>query len=289
MSRSLVLPPAPRLQRSVAPLLPPLNTSARLPTRRPCLHPLAPTHPGLRSLDGQYVVSVRRNDQLVHAVGPEFMLAAADILYLSGAACCCVFHICWTAAGPADTETARSCARAGGGLDGWGTPPGCCARLPVPPHPTPLRPPACPSGPTAAGIPDSTGKLAALGLTPYSDALEEVDDSQVPGLSSAFGVSSIVGETHDGSTLPGCRAGGVCMQAAPALPRAGGSGYDTPASLPFPVPTLPVPSTSPRLKGQQPAAGASAAPLSPPELVEAVIRQGEEASEGDWRRLHLPA
>lgn len=44
-----------------------------------------PPSPGLRNLDGQYVVSVRRGDSLVHAVGPEFMLAAGDVLYLSGA------------------------------------------------------------------------------------------------------------------------------------------------------------------------------------------------------------
>jgi hypothetical protein len=39
---------------------------------------------GLRNLDGQYVTSVRRGDQLIHAVGPEFILVAGDILYLSG-------------------------------------------------------------------------------------------------------------------------------------------------------------------------------------------------------------
>lgn len=39
---------------------------------------------GLRNLDGQYVTSVRRGNELVHAVGPEFMLATGDVLYLSG-------------------------------------------------------------------------------------------------------------------------------------------------------------------------------------------------------------
>ena len=39
---------------------------------------------GLRNLDGQYVTSVRRGSELVHAVGPEFMLATGDVLYLSG-------------------------------------------------------------------------------------------------------------------------------------------------------------------------------------------------------------
>lgn len=79
---------------------------------------------GLRNLSGQYVTSVRRDSKLIHAVGSEFVLAAHDILYLSG-------------------------------------------------------------------IPDSTEKLAELGLLPYSDALEQVDASEVPGLSAAFGVSSI--------------------------------------------------------------------------------------------------
>ena len=40
--------------------------------------------PGLRNLAGQYVTSVRRGSQLLHAVGGEFTLAAGDILYLSG-------------------------------------------------------------------------------------------------------------------------------------------------------------------------------------------------------------
>jgi Trk K+ transport system NAD-binding subunit len=39
---------------------------------------------GLRSLDGQFVTSVRRGDSIIHAVGPEFFLAAGDILFLSG-------------------------------------------------------------------------------------------------------------------------------------------------------------------------------------------------------------
>lgn len=79
---------------------------------------------GLRNLSGQYVTSVRRANQLVHAVGHEFVLAAGDVLYLSG-------------------------------------------------------------------IPDGTDKFVQLGLVPYSDALEQVDDTQVPGLSATFGVPSI--------------------------------------------------------------------------------------------------
>ena len=41
-------------------------------------------HAGLRNLSGQYVTSVRRGGDLVHAVGSEFVLAAGDVLYLSG-------------------------------------------------------------------------------------------------------------------------------------------------------------------------------------------------------------
>lgn len=39
---------------------------------------------GLRNLSGQYVTSVRRDGKLIHAVGSDFVLAANDILYLSG-------------------------------------------------------------------------------------------------------------------------------------------------------------------------------------------------------------
>ncbi|KAI3433730.1 hypothetical protein D9Q98_003538 [Chlorella vulgaris] len=79
---------------------------------------------GLRNLDGQYVTSVRRGNELVHAVGPEFMLATGDVLYLSG-------------------------------------------------------------------IPDGTEKLTQLGLVPFTDALEEVGEADLPGLSATFGVKSI--------------------------------------------------------------------------------------------------
>ncbi|KAL4432402.1 hypothetical protein ABPG77_001701 [Micractinium sp. CCAP 211/92] len=100
---------------------------------------------GLRNLSGQYVTSVRRDGKLIHAVGSDFVLAANDILYLSG-------------------------------------------------------------------IPDSTEKLAELGLIPFSDALEQVDASEVPGLSAAFGVTSI--------TVP---------KAGP-LSRKDSSGSDSPAA-----------------------------------------------------------
>ncbi|EFN59045.1 hypothetical protein CHLNCDRAFT_56692 [Chlorella variabilis] len=79
---------------------------------------------GLRNLDGQYVTSVRRGSELVHAVGPEFMLATGDVLYLSG-------------------------------------------------------------------LPDGTDKLTELGLVPFSDALEEINETELPGLSGTFGVSTI--------------------------------------------------------------------------------------------------
>lgn len=55
----------------------------------PTLHRRPPSHDnpraGLRSLSGQYVTSVRRGGSLIHAVGSEFVLAAGDVLYLSGA------------------------------------------------------------------------------------------------------------------------------------------------------------------------------------------------------------
>jgi hypothetical protein len=45
----------------------------------------------------------------------------------------------------------------------------------------------------APGIPDGTEKLSTLGLVPFSDALEEVGEDQLPGISSTFGVSTIKG------------------------------------------------------------------------------------------------
>ena len=50
-----------------------------------------------------------------------------------------------------------------------------------------------PPPPLPAGIPDGTDKLSKLGLVPYSDALEEVDERTLPGISSTFGVASISG------------------------------------------------------------------------------------------------
>lgn len=41
---------------------------------------------GLRHLEGQYVTSVRRKGKVLHAIGSEFVLAAGDVLYLSGEA-----------------------------------------------------------------------------------------------------------------------------------------------------------------------------------------------------------
>lgn len=80
---------------------------------------------GLRNLKGQYLVTVRRDNKLIHAVGPDFTLDAGDVLYF-------------------------------------------------------------------AGVPDGIDALAAEhGLTPYSDALEEVGDKELPGFSAAFGVDHI--------------------------------------------------------------------------------------------------
>lgn len=59
------------------------RTSAQLACM-PAKHPTSAPCTGLRSLDGQFVTSVRRGDSIIHAVGPEFILAAGDILFLSG-------------------------------------------------------------------------------------------------------------------------------------------------------------------------------------------------------------
>lgn len=40
---------------------------------------------GLRHLDGVYLTSVRRNSKIIHAVGSDFIVAAGDVLYFSGA------------------------------------------------------------------------------------------------------------------------------------------------------------------------------------------------------------
>ena len=39
---------------------------------------------GLRGLPGLYLVSVKRDDVLMRAVGPEFILAQGDVLYFTG-------------------------------------------------------------------------------------------------------------------------------------------------------------------------------------------------------------
>ena len=57
--------------------------------------------------------------------------------------------------------------------------------------------------PMFAGIPDGTDKLTKLGLVPYSDALEEVDERTLPGLSSTFGVASISGLGASGAAEGG--------------------------------------------------------------------------------------
>ncbi|GAB4819177.1 hypothetical protein N2152v2_006223 [Parachlorella kessleri] len=80
---------------------------------------------GLRSIDGQFVVAVRHKGKVVHAVGPEFVLSAGDVLFLSG-------------------------------------------------------------------IPDGTHELATkFGLVPYTDALEELDAGDLPGLAPAFGATHL--------------------------------------------------------------------------------------------------
>ena len=85
----LLLPPLPACCQQARVDCAPASSqhaSADPPACLPACHPAcpAPLPAGLRNLDGQFVVSVRRGGQLVHAVGPEFMLAAGDVLYLSG-------------------------------------------------------------------------------------------------------------------------------------------------------------------------------------------------------------
>lgn len=46
-----------------------------------------------------------------------------------------------------------------------------------------------------AGIPDGLSEVAARhGLVPYSDAVEEIDASELPGVATAFGVTRFTGE-----------------------------------------------------------------------------------------------
>lgn len=80
---------------------------------------------GLRHLDGQFLVSVRRGEKVYHAVGPEFVIQAGDILFF-------------------------------------------------------------------AGVPDGLDDLALqYGLLPFSDALEQIGEEDVPGLKTGFGVEHI--------------------------------------------------------------------------------------------------
>lgn len=39
---------------------------------------------GLRGLDGLYIASVQRGSTTIHAVGPEFVVAAGDVLFFTG-------------------------------------------------------------------------------------------------------------------------------------------------------------------------------------------------------------
>lgn len=149
-------------------------------------------------------------------------------------------------------------------------------------HPL-LSPPPTPF----AGIPDTTDKLAELGLLPFSDALEQVDASEVPGLSSAFGVSSISGghSTRTPATAcPGCSLPSAChgllLQPAGLLVStlacmAGWGTHCVPAlSLRR---LLAVPKAGP-LSSKASSGSGSDSPsrpaATPPELVEVVIRKG---------------
>jgi hypothetical protein len=160
----------------------------------PCLPALPPSLPaGLRNLHGQFVVSVRRGGQLVHAVGPEFMLAAGDVLYLSGG---CQF---WGQCPLSSPMGGRPVAPFLHRLCSSDAVPGCPLIIII--IIVCLLPP---TNPCLAGIPDGTDKLSKLGLVPYSDALEEVDERTLPGLSSTFGVSSISGGCGKSGGREGC-------------------------------------------------------------------------------------
>jgi hypothetical protein len=39
---------------------------------------------GLRGLDGVYLTSVKRGEQVIHAVGPDFIVLPGDILFFAG-------------------------------------------------------------------------------------------------------------------------------------------------------------------------------------------------------------
>ncbi len=113
-----------------------------------------------------------------------------------------------------------------------------------------LRPPCLPPQNLfcwlVAGIPDGTKQLATqFGLVPYSDALEEIDVSQLPGVGAAFGVDSLTvprADSVDGHSESGKEAGDSGSEEGARLRGAGGA---TPA---------------------------------PPELVEATIKRGGSAS-----------
>lgn len=103
-----------------------------------------------------------------------------------------------------------------------------------------------------AGIPDGTDQLVSLGLIPYSDALEDIDETQVPGLSAAFGVGKIA--VPRAGTLP---KGSAAAATAAAAGRKAGSDIGSDS-------------------GSEVVALGAAAGVSPPELVEATLRKGSD-------------
>lgn len=251
---------------------PPPHPACRLPA-------LPRPHPsGLRSLDGQYVTSVRRGDSIIHAVGAEFVLAAGDILFLSGAPSgqrCCqrrMWQRCSRGHPTARLPATRQGQPPAAPPSVQCTAAGLCLESPL--VTTSIRCPPLP--PPLPGIPDGTDKLAKLGLVPFSDALEEVQ-MELP----AFGVSSIAGEPAAPLRPGRAQRRRRLQQAVPASPAPSRQGRPAPPPLPAP-PALAVPHTSPLKKqgsdealakasgGSQP----EAAGVSPPELVEAVIKKG---------------
>lgn len=59
---------------------------------------------GLRHLDGQFVVAVRHQSKVLHAVDPSLVLSAGDVLYLSGES---VILLCWHRSRGASTSCGR--------------------------------------------------------------------------------------------------------------------------------------------------------------------------------------
>lgn len=123
-------------------------------------HPACPPRtprspPGLRSLDGQYVTAVRRGDSIIHAVGPEFILAAGDVLFLSGALMKWCARLVGRMLLPA-MPAALAAGAQGGGLFRRKPPPpsNCClTALPFNPQACPTEPASWPSWPCCALCP----------------------------------------------------------------------------------------------------------------------------------------